>query len=50
MSYLPHYSHSKSKIEVELDLHNYATTSLKRLDQMDWLKKLITLRLLIPVI
>ena len=25
MSYFPPYSHSKSKIEVELDLYNYAT-------------------------
>ena len=27
MSYFPRYGHSKNKIEVELDLPNYATKS-----------------------
>ena len=27
MSYFPLYSHSKNKIEIELDLSNYATKS-----------------------
>ena len=39
MSYFPSYGHRKSKIEVELDLSNYATKSHLGVDTSQFVKK-----------